>query len=79
MSTKELEKRITEIESQLLEMRRQLKSAVGKRSTQNWRRAIAAFSGDDDLQRIFTEAMKLREANRERARVRETRARKPRK
>ncbi len=39
-----------------------------EQGAKNWRRAVEKFADDEDLQSILQEAMKLREADRKRAR-----------
>jgi hypothetical protein len=77
VSTKDLENRVAQLESQVSEMREQLQSGTSERSKPGWRRAVDKFSGDEGLQAIFKEAMKLREADRQRTRTRQAKTRKP--
>jgi hypothetical protein len=61
-----LKQRIERIESELAELRNALK----RDRAPDWRRTVEKFAGDEDLQAVFAEAMKLREADRKRARAR---------
>ncbi|HUE71311.1 MAG TPA: hypothetical protein VMP01_10545 [Pirellulaceae bacterium] len=63
-----LEKRVQTLEAQVAELR-----AERSGQPKNWRAAVAKYAGDGDLQSIFAEALKLREADRKRARQRPTR------
>jgi hypothetical protein len=48
--------------------------AVQSGKTKKWQRAIEKYADDADLQAVFSRAMKLREADRKRARrIRQTR------
>jgi hypothetical protein len=72
MSKPTLEQRVAALEHQVAE----LKTAVetGERP-KDWRRTIGMFTGDEGMKEIFDEAMKIREADRERARRRYTKSR----
>jgi hypothetical protein len=59
-----LEKRVEILESKLAEL-----LADAPRRDKDWRRAVAKYAGDEGLQAVFKEAMKLREADRRRARA----------
>ena len=61
-----LKKRVELLESQVAELRDQLRKGIGR--TKEWRRAIEQYAGDEDLQSVFAEAMKLRQAERKRVR-----------
>jgi hypothetical protein len=56
-----LEKRVETLEAQIAELR-----AERLGDLKDWRSAVAKYAGDPDLQCIFSEAMKLREADRKR-------------
>ena len=60
-----LEKRVETLEAQVAELR-----AARPGQPKDWRSAVAKYAGDADLQSIFTEAMKLRDADRKRAKKR---------
>jgi hypothetical protein len=57
-----LEKRLTDLESQVAELR-----AIS-RQRKDWRRTIGAFTDDPGMQEILKEAMRLREEDRAKAR-----------
>lgn len=59
-----LKERVELLESQLAELRETVQGGRAK----DWRRAIEKYAGDEDLQAVFSEAMKLREADRKRVR-----------
>jgi hypothetical protein len=61
-----LKQRIEKLESELAELRQIVMSERGK----DWRRAVEKYRGDDDLQAVFAEALKLREAERRKVRSR---------
>ena len=61
-----LEERVRLLELQVAQLRDEL-SAKGRRK-KDWRRAIAVFADDEGMQEIFREAMRLREADRQKAR-----------
>ena len=63
-----LEKRVESLEAQVAELR-----ATRTGNSKDWRRSLARYAGDADLQSIFAEAMKLREADRKRAKKRKAR------
>ena len=52
-----LEKRVAQLELQMSKLQRE-------RDKPSWQRAIEKFADDEDLLAIFSEAMKLREAER---------------
>ena len=69
-----IEKRVAALEQQVAE----LKAAVADgRRPKDWRRTIGMFAGDEVMKRIFDEALKLREKDRERARRRFRKSRRP--
>ena|SRR5687767_1535471 len=59
-----LEQRVAELERQVAE----LKAMANGAREPDWRRTIGMFTDDDGMQEIFAEAMKYREADREKAR-----------
>ena len=63
----DLAKRVATLESQVTELQEQVRSARPQRR-KDWRRAVDKYAGDADLQSVFADAMKLREAERKRAR-----------
>ena len=73
-----LEQRVEAIEAELVQLRGAFQG-ISTVSPDGWRRAIEKYAGDEDLQSIFKEAMKLREADRKRARRPRAAVRKPQK
>jgi hypothetical protein len=67
MTTEQLEQRLTKLEAEMSSLRAHV---LGSQGQKDWRRAIEAFAGDDDLQQIFAGAMKICEADRKKARQR---------
>ena len=67
MSRLDLGKRVAALESRVTELQEEVRSARPPQQ-KDWRRAVEKYAGDADLQSVFTEAMKLREADRKRAR-----------
>jgi hypothetical protein len=67
MPRSQLEDRVAALEHQLAELR-----AVVERSQQgkDWRSTVGIFTGDEGMIQVFEEALKLREADRARARRR---------
>ena len=65
MSKPSLEERVAALEQRITEL--DASSANGS-SRKDWRRTIGAFTDDPEMQRVFEKAMKLREADRARAR-----------
>ena len=65
MTLRELEKRISSLETQVAELRSLLKERP--RDGKDWRRAVEKYAGDEGLLEVFAEAAKLREADRRRA------------
>ena len=56
-----LEERVAALEAQVAEM-------AGKRAKKDWRNTIGIFTGKPEMQELLTDAMKLREADRRKAR-----------
>ena len=61
-----LEERVAVLEQELSE----LKSRRGNGREKDWRRTIGLFTDNPQMQELFAEAMKLREADRRKARHR---------
>ena len=61
-----LEKRLCVVESQLSELTTLIQDQLTPR--RDWRKAIGIFTGDDGMKEFFEDAMKLREADRAKAR-----------
>ena len=74
MTTQELEQRLTKLENEMSSLRAELQG-----TKPSWRRAIDEFAGDEGLQEIVAGAMKLREADRKKAKARKSTTRKPKK
>jgi hypothetical protein len=62
MAQTSIEKRLETLEAQM-----SLLLAQGS-GTKDWRKAVQRYAGDEDLQQIFQTALKLREADRNKAR-----------
>ncbi len=60
-----LEARVAALERELAELK---SSATNGSPHKDWRRTIGIFTDDPQMQRLFEEALKLREADRARAR-----------
>lgn len=67
MARPSLESRVSDLESQVEKLSHELRTVNGRKE-KNWQRAVEKYAGDSDLQSIFSEAMKLREADRRRGR-----------
>jgi hypothetical protein len=65
MPTSSLEERVGILERELAALK---VSAANGSPRKDWRRTIGMFTDDPEMQRLFEEAMKLREADRARAR-----------
>jgi hypothetical protein len=61
-----LEQRVAAVEQELAELKERQANGRDK----NWRRTIGMFTDRPDMKELFAEAMKLREADRRRARRR---------
>ena len=61
MSKLSLEERVAALEKRLAEMDA---TSTNGTTRKDWRRTIGAFTDDPEMQRLFKEAMKLREADR---------------
>jgi hypothetical protein len=64
MSPLSLEQRVAVIERELLE----LKAERGNGRVKDWRRTVGMFTDNPGMKELFAEAMKLREADRRKAR-----------
>jgi len=67
MTRLNVEKRLETLESRVALLQDELKSSRGGQE-KDWRRAVEKYAGDADLQIVFAAAMKLRAADRRRAR-----------
>jgi DNA repair exonuclease SbcCD ATPase subunit len=65
MARSTLESRVADLESQVEKLTKQLRGANGRRP-RKWQDAVEKYAGDPDLQTIFADALKLREADRRR-------------
>jgi len=74
MTAQELEQRLSKLEREVSTLRAEV---LGTKP--GWRRAIDEFAGDEGLQEIVKGAMKLREADRKKAKARKGATRKPKK
>jgi hypothetical protein len=72
MSHGSLEQRVAALEEQMANLR--ATQANGLR-TKDWRRTVGMFTDSPQMQELFAEAQKLREADRKKTRVRRTRSR----
>jgi hypothetical protein len=75
MTRRTLEERIAVLEQQMAEVKKTLEDGVRPK---DWRRTVGMFAGDEVMKRIFEEALKFREKDRERARRRYGKRRAPR-
>ncbi len=66
MSSTTVETRLANLEAQVSRLQDELRE-LRARKDKDWRRAVAEYAGDEDLQSVLAEAMKLREADRKRA------------
>ncbi len=66
MARSRLEERVAALEKQVAE----LQTAINSSQKKDWRSMIGIFSGDEVMRQINEEALKYREADRERARRR---------
>jgi predicted nucleic acid-binding Zn-ribbon protein len=62
-----LEKRVKALESQVAQLQEELCS-VRSAKAKDWRRTIGAFADDEGMKSLFQDAMRLREADRKKAR-----------
>jgi hypothetical protein len=67
MPQNDLRERVAELEKQVAELRAELAS-VRQAPEKDWRRTIGMFDGDEGMRELFDEAMKIRDADRRRAR-----------
>ena len=74
MTTQELEQRLTKLENEVSTLRAEVQG-----TKPGWQRAVESLTGDEGLQDVFAEAMKLREKDRQKSRNRRTPSRKPKK
>ena len=74
MSNQTLEQRVARLEAELQNLRRELSAKRPDRRSE-WRSMVGVFTDDPGMQEVFKEAMKLREADRRKARRNPTKAR----
>ena len=67
-----LEERVAALEQQVAELKAQHGDTLGKKE---WRETIGMFTDDPGMQELFAEAIKLREADRKKARRRASKRR----
>jgi hypothetical protein len=72
MTIKALEQRLAAVEAELAELKRKVAEPKPQR---DWRKTIGMFTDNEGMKEMFQDALKLREADRAKAR----RSRKPRK
>ena len=65
MAQRGLEQRVLELEQQMAELQQRLAAPP-----QDWRRALGMFTDRPEVLGVFAEAVKLREADRKKSRVR---------
>src|SRR5687767_9815318 len=66
MKASTIEQRVAVLEQELSK----LKAQRGSRHVKDWRRTVGMFTDNPEMKELFTEAMKLREADRRKARQR---------
>ena len=74
MNNHTLEQRVARLEADLQQLRSELCSRRPERRS-DWRSLVGAFTDDPGMQEIFKEAMRLREADRRKARRKPAKAR----
>lgn len=62
MSQSSIENRLANLELQVTKLHEELSSI--RRAGKDWRRAIGAFTDDQGMQQLLTDAMRLRESDR---------------
>jgi predicted nucleic acid-binding Zn-ribbon protein len=62
-----LEKRVRALESQVAQLHEELQGVRAARA-KDWRRTIGAFTDDEEMKALLRDAMRLREADRKKAR-----------
>lgn len=67
MPRKNLEQRVALLEAEVADLKATLERV---HRPKDWRRTIGMFAGDEMMQQVFDEAMKIREADRAKARKR---------
>ncbi|MBI1901298.1 MAG: hypothetical protein HYS13_09325 [Planctomycetia bacterium] len=72
MSPRNLEQRVDALEAEVTKIQGELRRTV-RQNGKDWRRTIGAFTGDEGMQEILREAMRLRKADRKKARTRRVR------
>jgi predicted nucleic acid-binding Zn-ribbon protein len=71
-----LERRLKALESHVAQLQDEVRSARSGRE-KDWRRTIGAFTDDEGMKEILREALRLREADRKKARSRRATGRGP--
>ena len=77
MTIKELETRVAALERAVRQLNESLDSKTNG-DGKDWKAAVEKYAGDEGLLSVFAEGQKLREKDRERARKRAAKPRKPR-
>jgi hypothetical protein len=68
MTILKLERRVRSLEAQVAQLQDELRSIQRPRQ-KDWRRTIGAFTDDEGMKELLRDAMRLREADRKRARA----------
>jgi hypothetical protein len=76
MPRQSIKQRLDELEARVAELQSLVRA--NQQSPKDWRRTIRAFTGDAGMQEILKEAMKIREADRAKARAKKSKQCKPR-
>ncbi len=74
MSARTIQQRLAHLEARVAELQEEVRTA--RRSAKNWRRTSGAFTDDMGMQAVLEEAMRLREADRQKARAKKASQRK---
>ena len=74
MPRNSLDQRVSRLESDLARLRAEV-LAIRRHDTKDWRRTIGVFTDDEGMKEILAEAMKIREADRKKARAKRTKTR----
>lgn len=74
MSSVTLERRMENLEAQVAQLQNEIRD-LRTQKDKDWRRTVEKYAGDEDLQAVFAEALKLREADRDRGLARNSNSR----
>ena len=75
MSIKSLEERVSDLERQLAALQGVRPSPLQGPAPDDWKKTIGVFAGDKFMAEVFDEALKIREADRRKARRGQRKAR----